>query len=362
MPQIGTGGAERQLLELITNSDPEEALHEVFYYSDAGDREMLNRYLGSRISCTRVHRNNRRPIRFLCELARAIRRARPDIVHCWLVSGNFWGRWGSIAAGTGPIIVAWRNCHLWKPLGMRVTEKLTTSRVHHVANSLAVGNYMARELGIPLQRFTIIPNGIQAGCSRSSKSLQDLLPDLRIPTGFKVVTMVGRLNAQKNYPMLLRVAKEAKVRRMPVRFLVVGRGEEEFNLARLAQELDVADAVHFLGLRGDVQDILAASDIFLFTSSFEGFPNALLEAMAAGLPVVATSFSGVDELISGPDVGRVVALDDDMAACEAIGDYVADWPHALAVGQGARSLIEQKFGTPAMVDRTINLYRDLLGR
>ncbi|MGA2323118.1 MAG: glycosyltransferase [Sedimentisphaerales bacterium] len=140
MPQIGIGGAETQLCALIINSDSQVVTHEVLYYSDSSDDEGFKLYTGAGIKYTRIPRNRKRPIKFLRDLTGAIKARKPDIVHCWLISGNFWGRLAAIHAGVKHILVAWRNCDLWKPIGARLLEWLTYGRAQHLANSKAKHN------------------------------------------------------------------------------------------------------------------------------------------------------------------------------------------------------------------------------
>jgi glycosyltransferase involved in cell wall biosynthesis len=362
MPQIGVGGAERQLLELITHSDPASVRHEVLYYSDARDEVMLERYRSSGINFLRVHRNKKHPVRFLRDLSTAIRQAQPDIVHCWLVSANFWGRLAAIRAGVKHIIVAWRNCDIWKPLGMKICEKLTTNRVHHITNSFACANYISEKIGVPSSRFTVIYNGIDLHKYGIDADRRQVFSGVSIPDGVKIVTMVGRLAAQKNYPMLLRVAQKAKLKGLSAHFLIVGGGQMYDELNEMARQLDVLDIVHFMGIRTDIPQVLAASDIFLFTTNFEGFPNALLEAMAAGLPIVSTNFAGVDELVQNGITGLIVPIDDANAACDCIKSYIDNPTTAKTMGCAGQRFVNDRFAMRTMVEKTYAFYKSVLNK
>jgi glycosyltransferase involved in cell wall biosynthesis len=362
MPQIGVGGAERQLFELITHSDPALVRHQVIYYSDSRDEVMLERYRSGGISISRVPRNTKHPIRFLRDIAKAIRQAQPDIVHCWLNSGNFWGRLGAILAGVKYIIVAWRNCDIWKPLGMKICEKLTTNRVHHTTNSFACADYIAEKIGIPSNRFTVIYNGIDLNKYATDADRRQVFSGVTIPDGAKIVTMVGRLAAQKNYPMLLRVAQKAKLKGLSAHFLIVGGGQMYDKLNEMAGEFDVRDIVHFIGIRTDIPQVLAASDIFLFTTNFEGFPNALLEAMAAGLPVVSTNFAGIDELVQNGINGQIVACDDVNAACDCIKKYIDDPAIAKTTGSAGQQFVNSRFAMMTMVEKTCAFYKSVMNK
>ncbi len=360
MPQIGTGGAERQLYELIVHSDFARVAHKVFYYSDARDEEMLKAYKARNIPLTRVPRSPNHPVRFLKNLVQMIRAENPDIVHCWLVSGNFWGRLAAICAGAKHIVVAWRNCDLWKPIGARLLEWLTYGRVHHLANSKACAEFIAKRLWISPDRFTVIYNGLETGKFNLPDRRKELFAGLNIPDDHKIITMVGRLMEQKNYPMLLRVAQKTKQIGLPVVFVVVGTGVLKESLIEMSRRLNVADRVHFIGIRNDIPDILASSNIFLFTTNYEGFPNALLEAMAARLPVVTTNFCGVDELIRDGQNGIIIPVDDADAAAEALRMYVENPERAKEYGNNAYLSVESVFSMDKMAEETESLYQKRL--
>jgi len=362
MPQIGTGGAEHQLYELIIHSDPATVRHQVFYYSDAKDDEMLKMYRAKNIALTRIPRTKSRPVRFLQDFVKSIREQKPDIVHCWLVSGNFWGRLAAICAGVKHIIVAWRNCDLWKPIGARLLEWLTYGRAQHLANSRACADFIAKRLWISPDKFTVIYNGLETEKFNLPDRRKELFAGLNVPQDYKIVTMVGRLTEQKNYPMLIRVAQKTKQMNLPLHFVIAGTGDLLNSLIEMSRRLGVDDRVHFIGVRNDIPQILAASDIFLFTTNFEGFPNALLEAMATGLPVITTNFSGVDELVQNGITGRIVSRDDANAACDCLKSYIDKPATAKTVGFAGQSFVKERFAMQTMVEKIYTFYKSVLNK
>jgi glycosyltransferase involved in cell wall biosynthesis len=360
MPQIGTGGAERQLYELIVHSNPDQMQHEVLYYSDSRDEECYKLYDRAGIKYTRVPRGKYHPLKFLRDFADQIRRRNPDVVHCWLVSGNFWGRLAAILAGGKCIVISWRNCDLWRSFGMWICERITAGRIHHLANSRACGNYIAKKLWISSARFTVIYNGLQIEKFNIPSQRKELFSHLSIPDNFKIITMVGRLMEQKNYPMLIQVAQKTKQMGLTLHYIVAGTGVLLDNLLEMARQLEVDDRVHFIGVRNDIPQILASSDIFLFTTNFEGFPNALLEAMAAKLPLVTTQFIGVDELVQDGRNGIIVPMDDADAAAAALRYYVDNPQKAKEYGKNAFRSVESAFSMGKMVEETEKFYRKKL--
>lgn len=361
MPQIGIGGAESQLLALIVNSDANVVRHKVFYYSDSNDTEGFRLYEEAGVRFSRIPRNKNKPVKFLRDFAGRIKSENPDIVHCWLPSGNIWGRWAAILAGIEIIIVAYRNCYLPHARITAFLEKFTSQKVHHLANSNACAESVARALKLPVSRFEVVHNGIDIARFDIPSQKEELKQTLGIPKDHKIITMVGRLTSQKNHPMLLEIAQKCKNMELPVRFVIVGHGELYERTTKLAQELNVSEIVHFLGLRNDIPEILKSSDIFCYTSLHEGFPNVILEAMTAALPIVTTNFAGVDELIEDGVNGKTVEIDDVNAAYCGIKDYLTKPELSEELGSNAREFVESNFGMENMVRNTCLFYERLLG-
>lgn len=183
---------------------------------------------------------------------------------------------------------------------------------------------------------------------------------LNIPKDANIVTMVGRLTLAKNYPMLLKVARRCKDKQLPVHFIIVGHGEKSKELIDLAHHLDIMDIVHFLGLRRDIPKILKSSDIFCFTTLYEAFPNVLLEAMTAGLPIVTTNFDGVDELIKDGVNGKIIAMNDVDGGHSALKSYLDNPELANGLAEKARETAEKQFSMELMVQNTVELYREVM--
>ena len=358
MPQIGIGGAEKQLYALITNSDSQVVTHEVLYYSDSHDEEGFKLYTEAGIKYTRIPRNKIRPIKFLRDFAAAIKAREPDVVHCWLYSGNIWGRWAAMLAGAKHIIVAYRSSAVGYAKIVRFLEQFSKNRVHYIANSRACADLVAGQIGVDPKRFSVIYNGFDF--KKFDCDPVDLHKEYSIPSNYKIAIMVGRLTYAKNYPMLLKMARQCKSNNDPVAFVVVGHGEKEPNVKELARQLQLDGTVYFLGLRHDVPSLLLGADIFCYTSYYEGFPNALLEAMAAGLPIISTNFAGVDELVDDGVNGTVVPIDDVNAAVAALKSYLDNPSKTKSIASAARVSVEQRFSVQVMVNKTLEFYHNII--
>ena len=181
-----------------------------------------------------------------------------------------------------------------------------------------------------------------------------------VPTDAFVLVHVGRFMAQKNHALLLEAFRELTTHAPRAVLMLAGVGELlEVTRARAAA-LGVGHAVRFLGARADVPDLLHAADAFVLSSDWEGLPVAVLEAMAAGLPVVATSVGGVPEVVEPGRTGWLVPPADAVALADAMAALVADPAAARAVGQRARTLVRERYDVVGMAGRYGELYADLL--
>lgn len=359
VPHISIGGAELQLHHLIAHTPPGRARHLVLYYADANDLEAQRLFDRSRVDARRIPRDRRFSLGFLRRLIAAIEEARPDIVHCWLPSACLWGRLAARGAGARRMVFSIRSSRIELAPLLRLARLAGDRGVYYLANSRAVAASIRRDIGAAPGRIAIVPNGVESAAPEGPPARDSLLAAHGGTPETRIVLSVGRLALEKNYPMLLRVAARFKPED-PVRFFIVGPGELEAALKRQARQLGLEERVHFLGLRRDIPALLRAADLFAFTSRSEGAPNALLEAMAAGLPIVTTRFAGFDDIVTPDRDARVIDHDDDAAFEAAVRSLLEDRARARELGDRARRTAADRFGVPAMVEATLAFYRRIL--
>lgn len=180
-----------------------------------------------------------------------------------------------------------------------------------------------------------------------------------IPDEALVMVHVGRFTLQKNHEMLIRAF--AKLR-LPASacLLLVGEGELQAQTEQLVRELGVADRVRFLGVRADIPELLNASDIFVLPSRWEGNPMSVMEAMAAGLPVVATAVGGVPELVQDGTTGLLVPNEDTEALAQALQRLVDNPDLRATMGNHARRVAQKRFDARVMTRAYEALYESIL--
>ncbi len=183
---------------------------------------------------------------------------------------------------------------------------------------------------------------------------------LGLPEEGWIVGTVGRLTEQKGYALLLEAAVLVLKRLPQTHFLVIGTGELEEDLKRLAKRLRIDTKVIFTGPRTDVEELMSMMDLFVSSSLWEGLPTVLLESMAAGVPIVATQVSGNTELIQHGDAGLLVPPGDPVSLAKAILLSLTDRQKAISMSIVARTRVQQCFSIESVAQQHVALYTTLL--
>ena len=283
----------------------------------------------------------------LMRFARWLRARRIVVVHACDLYANVFALPGAALARVPIRIGSRREIAPPDKTAAHLTAQRLAYRLAHrvVANSTAGAERLAAE-GVARARITVIPNGI----------------DL---TGFiapsprerrRVVATVANLRQEKGHDVLLRAAVRV-LRQVPdARFRIIGDGPMRNTLVNLAESLGIAHAVDFLGHREDVPALLGESDIFAFPSRTEAFPNGLIEAMAAGLPSIASATGGMLELIEHDHNGLLVPVGEDEALARSILELMGDGGKAARIAHAARQTIESRYSFTKMVGAFEQLY------
>jgi glycosyltransferase involved in cell wall biosynthesis len=169
--------------------------------------------------------------------------------------------------------------------------------------------------------------------------------------------MVARFSAQKDYATLLYATSRVTV---PIELHLAGQGELITSMRNLAKELRIEDKTNFLGPRSDIPELLSSNDVFVLTTNYEGFPISILEAMRAGLPVIATDVGGVSEAVIDGETGYLVSRGDSKAVQERIEILAKNLELRRKMGEAGRRRFLENFSSQKMIDKTFSLYKEVL--
>lgn len=287
------------------------------------------------------------------------RRFRPHLIHAHNVRVTGLARIGSQIArpiGRPPLIATYH--------GVPHAEIANAARVLRVADMVVcVSRGLSDQLeagGVPTRRLEVIPNGVPAATPLSPERRARIDAEFGLAEGAPVVAIVGRLAPQKAHDRFLRASALVRGRIPAAQFLVVGDGSLRDSLEQAARQAGIGDAVRFTGVRDDARELIARSDLLVFSSTWEGLSIAALEALAAGTPVVSTDVAGTRELLAS-GAGIVVPHDDEALAA-AVVELLEDPARQVRMGAEGQALHARRFSTERMVESYREVYARLLKR
>lgn len=373
IPGLGIGGgAERSLLDLAPRLAAEGIELEIVYFHDRPSSALLRfEELGIPVQQLAAHGWFGR----WRELRRLIGHRRPDVVHTTLFPADILGRLA--AWRTGTLVLTSLVSTNYEPerrldptysrvrvAVVRTIESLTIrwlcDRVH--ANSVAVKNSAIRRLHVDPSRITVVHRGRDLGTMRPRD------PALRAATRAAVgltdaddlVLMIGRHEYQKGHLSALRALTALVVDRPTAVLVVAGReGTMTSPIREAIAAAGLERSVRLLGHRGDVADLLAAADVLLLPSIIEGLPGVLIEAMASGVPIVASAIPPVAELLDDQSA-VLVAPGDALGLAQGLRGVLEDPATAAELGQAGRRRFEQRFTVDHALAGMTALYREMV--
>ena len=365
--RLGTGGAERLAIQTTTRLDPER-FDRTLCASRRFDVAISKRHVANALEDLRtagvrvlgLKRTSAAQVWAWWPLYRLLRRERVDVLHTHKFGSNLWGTVIGRLARV-PVIIAHEHTWSyegkpWRRIGDR--EVIARGATRFIAVSREDRRRMIEIEKIDPSDVMFLPNGIPAPPPASGG---DVRAELGIAPGAPVIGTVSVLRPQKALDVLLR-AIQALLPEFPgLKVLIAGEGDRRFALEDLTKELGLEDSVMFLGVRTDVPDVLAALDVAVSSSDFEGSPLSVMEFMEAARPIVATRVGGVPDLIEDGVHGLLVEPQDPAAFAAAVARMLRDRDAARAMGERARERRRTEFDIDVMVRRLEQLYTELRG-
>ena len=358
--ELSRGGAQTALFRLVERMDREEFEQSVVCLYNG------NSLIGMRLSASGIPvidlgMNSKWRLDAFWRLYRLLRQEKPHILHTWLFHANIPGRLLGRLAGV-PVLLTSERTMAMEGFGRRWLNWVTSrfsDRVLCVSNQVAAFNQ--ETIGIPKEKIEVIPNGVPLEEFSRLPSRAEVRERFGIPVSGLAIGTVGRAEPAKGLDLLLD-AYAILSEKFPEAYLVIaGNGRELESLKSQAAESGIRGRVYFLGDQDDIPGVLAAMDLFVLPSRFEGLPNALLEAMAASLPVVATDAGGVGDAVVDGETGILVPPGDSQSLEEAICRLLLDADARRRMGLAGRQRAKE-FDISKTVEKTASLYRCLLKR
>ena len=351
MTRFEPGGTERQMIELIRRLDPDRwAVHLACFEASGA---WLRRATDAAVSVAEFPvRSFKRAatMRHLWAFARWCRERRIAVVHTSDLYSNTFGLPGALLGGVPLRVGNRREVNPDKSFAQIALQRAAYACADLVvANSRAAADRLLKEQ-VPSRKIRVVPNGLDI------KLFQTRPPN---PRPRKVV-VVANLRPEKGHEVLIDAAAKILVRFPDATFDIVGGGPLLDTLRARCADRQVARAVTFAGHQEDVAARLAAADIFTLPSRSEAFPNAVLEAMAAGLPIVASAVGGICELLADNGSGLLVPAGDADALAAGLQALMSDPERAARLGAAARMAAETRYSFDRMVTAFDALYRDEL--
>ena len=349
---VAVGGQEMVILSLASHADRTRFAPRVLCLDAAG--ELAPRFAAEGVPVDVLDRRARGGgLKMVRALHRYLRERSPSVLHTHNPGPHQYGALARLHTGV-PVMVHTkhgRNHELGRKGRMleRVAGRLTDMVVPVSRDAAEVARHVDR---VPPRRIRVIHNGIDLAATPFAP---------RTTRGWRAVH-VARLNVVKDQTTLLHAARRVLDREPCFELDIVGEGELRPELEQLARELRLGPAVRFHGYRDDVRPFLAAADVFTLSSVSEGIAISLLEAMAAGLPVVATAVGGTPEVVIEGETGYLVPARDPGALAEALIAVLSRPAHAVALGAAGRTRVEQSFSLETTVRAYESLYLELLDR
>lgn len=286
----------------------------------------------------------------IADMLRWMQQARFDCTVTMLFWSDVIGRIAARSVGVPRVVSSIRarntNYALWQLLLVRATAMLADA---FVLNSRRVASFAVASEGVPPERLVYIPNGVDAGLYACPVSRTALRAEFGLPEHAIVIGSVGRLAYQKGFDVLIEALSHLGQRE--IHLVLAGTGEERERLHIQACRLGIEKRVHFVGYRRDIPQWLGALDLYVQPSRFEGAPNALLEAMAAGCPIVATDVDGNSELISDGTHGWLTPVGNIGALAGAVNEALTNPAEAQRRGRMARTRAMREFSIERMVEQ-----------
>ncbi len=357
---LRTGGAERQLVNYLLAADRDEFRHTAVCLQERGELAAVVEAAG--IPVVRIPIRTRHAVGCLRHFAGWLRDQDVAVVHAHMHDSALWGRLAGRWAGVPVLMTTEHGKELWKgPLRVAIDHHLGRWTARHIAVARDGMEIRIRRERFDPDKLILIPNGVPIPAeSGNDAGRRRVRAEFGLDDDTPVLGTVGRVVEAKGYEHLLAALATLRESRPRLRWLAVGDGDRRSDLTARAAAAGLGDAVIWAGRRDDVNDLLAAMDVWVMSSVREGLPVALLEAMAACRPIVATNVGGIPDAVRDGSEGLLVPPADPAALAAAIAQLLADPARAAGLAAAARRRAQADYGIGSVARRIEDVYRQEL--
>lgn len=361
---LSAGGAELHLLTLCRHLKQQglEPVVACLREQVGGSRSLRDDFEDEGIRVIRLETDGRFDLRSISRLAGLVAKERPNILHTHLPRADIAGACRRLLHPSVPWICSVHDIHdnSWSGRWTLPIFNFIWRRADRViAISHAVKDWLVKDRAVPAEKVSVIHYGIEA--ERFSQSRSDLAQEWVLEDKL-VIGAIGRLEPRKGHDCLLYAIAELKKIVPGVSLLIAGHDPWGYGkeLQSLIEQLDLSREVRLVGFQSDIAAFLGAIDIFAFATQSEGFGQVVIEAMAAGKPVVASKIAPLTEIIREGETGVLVSRDDPRAFADAIAWLFTHPDQAREMGKRGQARVYNHFSAGKMAAKTLLLYDDVL--
>lgn len=363
IPALPVGGAETLVFHMVRGLDRRRFAPAVCVLGSPGPMGAEMERAGIEVVALDRFRTRGRLLRLVGPLSRLLAERGAVIVHTHLYHANYYGRLAALWARTPVIVTSVHNVYDHVKPHRRWINRCLGNRTDAIlAGSETVRQDILRWDSVPPEKVRVLPYGVDLGPYLAPVDRAAARQILDIPPGVSVIGTVGRLEVQKGQDVLLQAFASLRRSGKDAILLLVGDGREQARLRGIATELQLQDRVRFLGTRRDLPLLFAAMDVFALPSRWEGTPLALIAAMAAAIPVVATPVGGVPDVVKDGGTGRLVPVEDAAALASALQVALGDVATSRALAERGRAYAVAYCSVEVMVRELEALYLELAER
>jgi glycosyltransferase involved in cell wall biosynthesis len=356
--ELSTGGAQVALLRLIERLDCEKYNIQVACLYN-GDREIAVKIRALGIPVTDLGMRTKLHWGAFIHLLRLLLEFKPHILHTWMFHANLPGRILGRMARVPIIISSERTMGMenhWRLLTNYLTGILA-DRIVCVSQNVAF--YAQNKIGLPKEKLIVIPNGIDPADFNDLPNRESARENLGLPGGV-LVGSIGRAQKVKGFDILIKAFQHVSDRFPEAILIIAGGGPELKALQEQSRKTQNPKSIIFLENVDETKPMLASLDIYVQPSRFEGMPNAVLEAMAAGLPVVATTVGGIPDIIQDGITGILVPSEEVNLLSDALIRMILEPDLRLKLAQAGQEYVCQHFTIQETAAKTETVYTELI--